>query len=362
VSEKNNFYITSQPELDRVVALINERKLVALDTEFTRQTTYYPILSIVQVAVKNSAGIKESFIIDCLIDLDLKGFLAIIADEKIIKILHSSAQDLQIFNRQSKLIPRGIVDTQILASFCGLGFNIGYSGLVEILFKRQLNKNQQRSDWQRRPLSSGQIKYAFLDVFFLEEIYEKLSAILSKKNRRNWYAEEMEIFTQKLLTHSEENLLKKFSLRHKSQKQIFQIENLISWREQWAQKLDVPRQHLLRDERIEMLVAEEFAAKDLGKKFTKEMIAEVTKILTNPEELPKRKENIPVSDQQKITINKAKALIAKISTQENFREQFLLTNSELKKAVCEKVNLKETITDWRYQMFGEELEHLIHNS
>jgi ribonuclease D len=362
VSEKNNFYITSQPELDRLVALINERKLVALDTEFTRQTTYYPILSIVQVAVKNSAGIKESFIIDCLIDLDLNGFLAIIADEKIIKILHSPAQDLQIFNRQSKLIPRGIVDTQILASFCGLGFNIGYSGLVEILFKRQLNKNQQRSDWQRRPLSSGQIKYAFLDVFFLEEIYEKLSAILSKKNRRDWYAEEMEIFTQKLLTHSEENLLKKFSLRHKSQKQIFQIENLISWREQWAQKLDVPRQHLLRDERIEMLVAEEFAVKDLGKKFTKEMIDEVAKILTNQEELPKRKENIPVSDQQKITINKAKALIAKISTQENFREQFLLTNSELKKAVCEKANLKETITKWRYQMFGEELENLIHNS
>ena len=284
VSEKNNFYITSQPELDRLVALINERKLVALDTEFTRQTTYYPILSIVQVAVKNSAGIKESFIIDCLTNLDLNGFLAIIADEKIIKILHSPAQDLQIFNRQSKLIPRGIVDTQILASFCGLGFNIGYSGLVEILFKRQLNKNQQRSDWQRRPLSSGQIKYAFLDVFFLEEIYEKLSAILSKKNRRNWYAEEMEIFTQKLLTHSEENLLKKFSLRHKSQKQIFQIENLISWREQWAQKLDVPRQHLLRDERIEMLVAEEFAAKDLGKKFTEEMIADAHHTSANYEQ------------------------------------------------------------------------------
>ncbi len=362
MNEKNNSYITSQPELDSVVALIRERKLVALDTEFTRENTYYPILSIVQVAVKNSAGIKESFIIDCLANLDLTDFLALIADKKIIKILHSPAQDLQIFNHQSKLIPRGIVDTQILASFCGLGFNIGYSGLVEILFQRQLNKNQQRSDWQRRPLSSGQIKYAFLDVFFLEETYEKLSKILSKKNRLNWYAEEMEIFTQKLLTQSEENLLKKFSLRHKSQKQIFQIENLISWRERWAQKLDVPRQHLLRDERIELMVEEKFAAKDLGRKFTQEMIAEIAKILANQEEPAKKKENIPASDQQKIIINKAKALIAKISTQENFREQFLLTNSELKKAVCEKVNLKKTIANWRYQLFGEELENLINNS
>lgn len=355
-----DFYVSSQAHLDRVVALIEERKLVAIDTEFTRQNTYYPILSIIQVAVKNSAGIKESFIVDCLCGLDLSGFMRIIANEEIIKILHSSTQDLQIFHKQSDLVPKGIVDTQILANFCGIGFNVGYSNLVDKLFQRELNKKQQRSDWQRRPLSEGQIKYALLDVFFLEEIYEKLMVDLLARNRVSWYEEEMKNFIAKIISQSEENLLKKFSFRRKTPKQISQIQNLIFWREGWARKLDIPRQHLLRDEQLENLVIHELSDVNLGRKISREMLAEIKEILMQNNEVIR--EDRSLTSHQKIILEKAKKLISKISEEKNFREQFLLTNFELKRLVSNHDKIKEILTGWRYELVGNELENLINNS
>ncbi len=149
-------YVKSQEVLDRVIVLINGRKIVAIDTEFTRETTYYPILSIIQIALFSEPKSKEYFIIDCLSGLDLTGLLRIISDPEIVKIIHSSRQDLQIFYHQSGFFPRGIVDTQVMANLCGIGFNVGYSRLVLDFIGKELDKKQQRSDWQRRPLTAKQ--------------------------------------------------------------------------------------------------------------------------------------------------------------------------------------------------------------
>lgn len=340
--------------------MIRERKIVALDTEFTRQNTYYPILSIVQIAVKNSADVKESFIVDCLCDLDLSAFFEVIADKKITKILHACSQDLQIFHKQSGLMPEGIIDTQILANFCGVGFNVGYSNLVKTFFGKELNKNQQRSDWQRRPLSESQIKYALLDVFFLEEVYEKLLADLSAKNRLSWYLEEIKNFTAKVVSQPEENLFKKFSYRGKNPKQISQIQKLVLWRESWARKFDIPRQHLLRDEQLENLVIYELSDVNLGRKINREMLNEIKEILLQNDEVIHEKKTL--SNRQKMIIEKAKKLIARICAEANFREQFLITNFDLKRIVSDNSNIKEIVTGWRYELIGHELENLINNS
>jgi ribonuclease D len=360
VAKNADFYVSSQAHLDRVVALIEERKIVALDTEFTRENTYYPILSIIQVAVKNSANVKQSFIIDCLCGLDLSDFFKVIADKKITKILHACSQDLQIFHRQSKLMPEGIIDTQILANFCGVGFNVGYSNLVKNFFGKELNKNQQRSDWQRRPLSESQIKYALLDVFFLEEVYEKLMADLSAKNRLSWYREEIKNFTAKVVSQPEENLFKKFSYRGKNPKQIAQIQKLVLWRESWARKLDIPRQHLLRDEQLENLVIYELSDVNLGRRINREMLSEIKEILLQNDEVIHEKKTL--SARQKIIVEKAKKLVARICAETNFREQFLITNFDLKRIVSDNSNIKEIVTGWRYEVVGCELENLINNS
>lgn len=360
-----NFYITSQAQLDEVSGLIKAAKLVALDTEFTRETTYYPILSIIQVAVKNSAGEQNNFIIDCFAKLDLSEFFGIIADPKIIKILHSSTQDLQIFYQKSGLIPQGVIDTQIMANFCGFGFSVGYSNLVEKLFQKQLNKKQQRSDWQRRPLSKNQLEYALLDVVFLEGIYRKFSEILLQQNRFDWCFEEMENFIQKILFRTDDNLGKNFSFRGKSDREISQIKNLILWREGWARKFNVPRQHFLKDEVLEKIVADKSVEKISAFDFTQQMLEEINKILDENEEISdqtlRREKKFFMSEKRKNSFHEAKKLIAKISAQENFQEQFLITSSDLERIVCEQKFSVEKAAGWRYQLFGKELEQLIIN-
>ncbi len=344
-----------------MVGLIKTAGVAALDTEFTRQTTYYPILSIIQVAVKTSPKKKESFIVDCMTDIDLTELFAVIADPKIIKILHSCTQDLQIFHHKSGLLPQGIIDTQLMANFCGYGFNIGYSPLVDKICDWQLDKDQQRSDWQLRPLSAKQIEYALLDVLFLEEIYDELCTVLKSKNRFEWLLEEMESFINKSLFKSDESLSRDYSFRGKNEKQIAQIKALISWREGWAKKKDVPRQHFIKDEAIEkILMAQKFPSS-----FTAEMKAEAQKILDENEEVldkPKKEEKtFAMRESQKLCYAEAKNFIAGIASREKFQEQFLITASDLKKAVCDKKLFDKIASGWRYQLFGKELEQLILN-
>lgn len=368
MKQSQNFYINSQESLEKVIRLIREAKLVAIDTEFTRQTTYYPILSIIQIAVKNSAKEKESFIIDCLSHIDLSDFFTVIADKKIIKILHSCAQDLQIFHHKSGLIPQNIIDTQVMANFCGFGFSVGYSGIVEMLFDQQLDKKQQRSDWQIRPLSQKQIEYALLDVIFLEEIYDKFNEILKSNKRQSWFLEEMQTFIGKTLFKSDESLSKNFSFKNRSAKQISQIRNLILLRERWAKKINVPRQHLIKDEALENMVINQ----KIDFNFTKEMSAEITQIFAGKvleeenadskicqEEEDSKRRGFFMSAKQKDAFLEAKKLISKISTQENLREQFLITSSDLKKLVCEPKFFAKIIHGWRYEVFGKDLEQLI---
>jgi len=362
VKEKSNSYITTQEKLDHVVGLINQRRVVALDTEFTRRTTYYPILSIIQIAVKNSAGEKESFIVDCLADLDLGGLMVVVANKNIVKILHSCSQDLQILHKISGLEPQGIYDTQILANFCGIGFNVGYSSLVESLFQQKLNKKQQQSDWQSRPLSSGQIKYALLDVFFLEEIYEKLFATINDNQRLPWLHEEMERFVKKILTQTEDGLLKNFSFRNKNSRQILQIKKLISWREKWAQKLDVPRQHFLRDDHLEIIASPNFSVERFHKKLTAEMLDEVLEILSLEEDLLIEESDYFLNHEQRNLFKKVKQTILEISARENFREQFLLTSQEIKRIILKKNPLEQQLAGWRYELLGSELENLLYEN
>ena len=253
-SNSDNFYINTDEGLEKVLSIIKQEEIFALDTEFTRQSTYYPILSLIQIAVVNEQKEKSLYIIDCLSGVDLSAFYEIIADKNIVKILHSSVQDLQIFFYKSNLVPAAIFDTQIMANFCGLDYGCGYSNLVKNLFDKTLDKELQRSDWQIRPLSNEQVNYALLDVFFLHEIYYELLANIQKNGRLMWLEEEMLNFTSNAVSKSEESLLKNFITQRKNPLQIEMLKRLVFLREEWAKKLDVPRQRVIRDEVIEKMI------------------------------------------------------------------------------------------------------------
>ncbi len=356
----SDFYITSNKALQEIVDLARAKKTIALDTEFTRERTYYPILSLVQVAID-----KKVFVVDCLADVDLQPLYNIIADTEIKKILHSSAQDLQIFHQQSQKAPVNVADVQLMANFCGLGFNVGYSNLVEQLFQISVDKKMQCSDWQQRPLNARQIEYAMLDVTYLEEIHAKLSEDLRQKKRDKWFLEEIENFVPKVLTKDENVLFKNFSAQkkfgRKDPRQIAKIRGLILWREKVAQALDVPRRHFLDDDALEEIVMLE----KFHHKIDNKMRREIEEILLDCEKqehpLQAEERNNVMSEKQKAKYQRAKDLIERVALGENIREQFLMTSSDLKEVILGNKNLENLVAGWRYFLFGRDLQKIINS-
>src|SRR6266853_7017680 len=160
---------------------------VAVDTEFMRERTYWPILCVVQVA-----GPDEAVAIDALAPgIELAPLLSLMADAKILKVFHAARQDLEIFFQLSGLVPNPIFDTQIAAMVCGFGDSASYETLVKRLARASPDKASRFTDWAHRPLTARQMEYALADVIHLRTVYERLQELLAKNERALWFAEEM---------------------------------------------------------------------------------------------------------------------------------------------------------------------------
>jgi ribonuclease D len=257
MTNKDN-YIDSQDKLDYLVARMENVKIIAIDTEFIREKTYFPILSTIQIAFKNKKQI-EVYIIDCLLDLNLSKFIDIIYDRKITKICHSSIQDLQIFkiqkekyHKNSKINqekpPQNIIDTQVMANMLYNINNISYKLLLEELFNIKINKEQQRSDWKKRPLNQEQISYIINDVKYLIPAYEKLMKKIIAKNRFEWLTEEMSAILNIAYNNNIENIFRRICPKKINHQEKFRLWSLLQWREEIAQYIDIPRNHLIEDD------------------------------------------------------------------------------------------------------------------
>src|SRR5437764_12628712 len=160
---------------------------VAVDTEFMRERTYWPILCVVQVA-----GPDEAVAIDALASgIDLQPLLALMADAAILKVFHAARQDLEIFFQLSGEVPHPVFDTQVAAMVCGFGDSVSYETLVRRLAGASLDKASRFTDWAHRPLTARQVEYALADVIHLRTVYERLQAILTLNGRAVWFEEEM---------------------------------------------------------------------------------------------------------------------------------------------------------------------------
>ncbi len=367
--EETYFYISDNNSLNSLVNEIKRSPIIGIDTEFSRSETYFPVLSIIQVAVKIDQQ-KKIFIIDCMKDLDLSVFLGLIADDKIIKILHSCLQDLQIFFLKLPLKPQSIIDTQILANFCDYKTNIGYGNLVEKIFGVVIDKKLQRSDWCMRPLSEKQLQYASLDVVFLHEIYEKLQKILQEKQRTKYYNEEIQRFIDKALFGNKDNLIRNFSLRKKNKEFVTILKKLLIWREDQAMIYDIPRQHFMRDEELEELAQSREISSQIIAKIDENSLLNLKEIL-NEQNIDDANigndyhDVLFLSSAQKIIFLEAKKIITKIAIEEKIVEQFLLNNHDLKKIILSQENLKSILLkisgEWRYNLLYEELAKLFNH-
>jgi ribonuclease D len=221
---------------------------IAIDTEFMRERTYWPILCLVQVA-----GPEEAAAIDALAPgIDLKPLLALMADPEILKLFHAARQDLEIFYHLSGAVPKPLFDTQIAAMVCGFGDSASYETLVRKLAGAALDKASRFTDWSHRPLTERQIEYALGDVVHLRTVYDRLQQRLAKNERTSWFAEEMAALADPALYRTEPaEAWRRFRLRGRADSRFLAVlRALAAWREAAAQQRDLPRGRVLRDEAL----------------------------------------------------------------------------------------------------------------
>jgi ribonuclease D len=221
---------------------------LAVDTEFMRERTYWPVLCVVQVA-----GPGEAVAIDALAPgIDLAPLLALMNDPASLKLFHAARQDLEIFFHLSGAVPQPLFDTQIAAMVCGFGDSASYETLVRKLAGASLDKASRFTDWSHRPLTERQIDYALGDVIHLRTVYERLQQRLAKNGRADWFAEEMvALINPSLYRADPAEAWRRFRLRGKADSRFLAVlRGLAAWRETAAQQRDLPRGRVLRDEAL----------------------------------------------------------------------------------------------------------------
>ena len=238
--------ITDTDALERFCERQKGTSFVAVDTEFMRERTYWPILCLVQVA-----GPEEAAAIDALApEIDLSPLLALMADSGIVKVFHAARQDIEIFFNLSGAVPTPLFDTQIAGMVCGFGDAASYETLVAKLARASLDKSSRFTDWSHRPLTERQIRYALADVVHLRTVYEKLQQQLASNGRASWFAEEMaELSSPETYRSDPSEAWRRFRLRGRVDARFFGLlRELAAWRETAARQRNLPRGRIMRDE------------------------------------------------------------------------------------------------------------------
>src|SRR5215469_5832884 len=230
--------ITTTEALAAVCARMEKHAYVTVDTEFLRETTYYPLLCVAQMASP-----KEAVVIDALAPgIDLAPFFELMADEKVMKVFHAARQDIEIVWHRARLIPHPIYDTQVAAMVLGYGDSISYEQLVQRITGDTLDKSHRFTDWTRRPLSEPQLRYAISDVTHLRQLYFKLATDLDRRGRNDWMFEEMKVLTSPDTYRFEpEHAWQRLKTRVRKPKELAVLIEVAAWREREAQERDVPR-------------------------------------------------------------------------------------------------------------------------
>lgn len=238
--------ILNQTDFDQLCEKLNQESILYIDTEFYRRNTYYAKLCLIQIATK-----KEQYLIDALSGINLQQLKKILSNKKIVKVFHSADQDLQIIYHTFKIMPENIFDTQVAANVCGIGRAYGYQKLCKEILNIDVDKTLQTSDWQVRPLSEELMKYAMKDTEYLIPLYEKLYNIIDAGGLwPDFHRKTTELLDQQKYKSSPERVLSRIRLPNDSDYFRERMLLLVTFREECAIQLDIPRSYFLTDDEL----------------------------------------------------------------------------------------------------------------
>lgn len=240
-------YIANQENLVAFVERAMSSSVLAIDTEFLREKTYYAKLCLLQMATDDETAIVDPFAVD-----DLRVLAPLLQNENVMKLFHAGSQDLEILLREVGVLPRPLFDTQVAAALLGHTQQIGYAALVHAECGVTLKKIDSFTDWSRRPLSASQLEYAADDVVYLPRMYERMRAQLEQKGRLAWLDRDFEELSDpaRYETNERERYRRLKRVSQLSRRQLAAAREVAAWRELEAQRRDVPRKWVVTDEQI----------------------------------------------------------------------------------------------------------------
>jgi ribonuclease D len=355
--------ITTTSELAALCEVLAKSEYVAVDTEFLREQTFWPLLCLVQLA-----GPEAEAVVDPLSPgLDMAPFYQLMADTSVVKVFHAARQDIEIIFLKSEIVPTPVFDSQVAAMVCGYGDSISYVNLVKKTTSVDLDKSSRFTDWSRRPLSEKQLDYALADVTHLRDVYLRLKQTLEKTGRTPWLQEEMEVLTSPGTYDAKpENAWQRLKLRVKGRKSLAVLIELAAWRERLAQSLDVPRGRVLRDDALYDIANQLPASADsLGQLRTlsdgfarsqraKEIIDVIKAGLArDPKTLPKIERNEALTAEASATLELLKVLLKAAAAEHGVAPRIIADSDDLEQlATSDEANIL-ALQGWRRTLFGD---------
>ena len=361
--------ITTTSELAAVCRRMATLPFVTVDTEFLRETTYYPLLCVAQMA-----SADEAVVIDALAaDIDLAPFFELMADDKVMKVFHAARQDIEIVWHRAKLIPHPIFDTQVAAMVLGYGDSISYDQLVQRITGDTLDKSYRFTDWTRRPLSEAQLSYAVSDVTHLRQVYTALVDDLGRRGRVDWVQEEMQVLTSADTYRMDpENAWRRLKTRVRKPKELGVLIEVAAWREREAQVRDVPRSRVLKDEvvgdiavqapnTLEKLKHLRSLPKGFERSRTAEgIVAAVTRGLERDAKTLPHLARLPPPVNGTAVVELLKVLLRMISERHHVAAKVIATVDDLERIAADDDAAVPALTGWRRELFGERALALKH--
>jgi ribonuclease D len=359
--------ITDDVTLNKFYDQCIKEKILAIDTEFIRESTYYPSLCLIQIAGSDFSGS-----IDPLSDVNLKPIWDLLLNKNILKVFHAARQDIEIFLNLTGEIPYPIYDTQIAAMFCGLGDQIGYERLVSRFLNLPVNKELQFTNWLQRPLSKQQIDYAISDVTHLIKIYPLINKLIEDSNRTNWVEKEMEYLSDKSLYHVEPNdVWKRIKLKNSKPQTLNTLKYLAMWRENECRGRNIPRNKLIRDDALiniayasSRTIDELKKIRGIPKNLSHKDFDQIVNVIKEANKIDKVEwplvsHKYNKSNVSKSSIDLLKLLLKFCSEESGLAEKLIADTDDLRSVIEGKRDNLKLFKGWRNEIFGKNVLSLL---
>jgi len=361
--------VSTTVELAALCQRLAQFPFVTVDTEFLRETTFWPKVCVIQVACDDCAAA-----IDALAEgLDLTPFFELMANPDVVKVFHAARQDLEIIWNLAKMVPAPLFDTQVAAMVCGFGDQIAYGELAASICKVTVDKSSRFTDWTRRPLSVAQIDYAIADVTHLRDIYRALREKLEKTGRLHWLNDEMASLANKdTYEQRPDKAWERYAHRARKPRDLAVLMELAAWREHEAQTRDVPRSRVLKDDiLIEIALAAPRTPETLGdlRSFPRgmERSRAGVEILTAIERgLARDPKTLPKIERERrgngggATVELLKVLLRQVAERQGVAAKMIATVDDLEALAADDRADVPALIGWRRELFGAKALQLKH--